>query len=143
MRKVLLTVAALALMTAGASAAEYAAVKAGAILERRDFASPPPDMTRKGFAWLPVTRTDPAYDPATQVKTGPVTTVNATDVSDVWSVRAKTAPELDAEKVVQVEQIAVAIVRALCNHESRIRTLASQPSVTFQQCKDALKSLIP
>ncbi|MGV8838984.1 MAG: hypothetical protein ACWA6X_01630, partial [Bauldia sp.] len=45
---------------------------------------------------LPVEVTDPPFDPATQVRTGPVLTIEATRVTRVWTVRDKTAEELAA-----------------------------------------------
>lgn len=49
---------------------------------------------RPGYKWVPVVVVDPAFDGATQVKTGPVRTISATQVTDTYSVRAKTAAEL-------------------------------------------------
>lgn len=162
MKKLVLALVLIA-VTSAANAAEYAAVQSGVILERRDFASAPPDMTRKGFTWLPVIRTDPDYDATTQVKTGPVTAINATDVTDVWTVRPKTTQELDADKAAAIAGITVAIIRALCNHENRLRDLqrfaradnnaqavtagiptpANSATLTIDECKTLLQSLIP
>ena len=59
----------------------------------------------KDIGWLPVILTDPDFDPNTQVRSGPVggqvgdsIPTNADDVSIVYSVRNKTAQELDDEK---------------------------------------------
>lgn len=59
---------------------------------------PPVLKPEKGLRWLPIIVTNPTYDGNTQVKEGPVVTVNATDVTRVWTVRDKTAQELDEQK---------------------------------------------
>ena len=141
--RLMLALAALLTMASPSLAAPYALVVEGSILEWRDFADTPPDLARKGVAWLPVEITDPPFDPATQVRSGPVTTVEADRVSRVWTVRAKTAAEIDADKTLQIDGLDVAVFRALCNHENRIRALETKAAMTIAQCKTAFKSLIP
>lgn len=140
-----LTIALLTLALCGsASAAPYALVdQVNAILELRDFASTPNDPTGKGWRWLPIIITDPAFDPATQVRTGPVTTVETLRVTRVWTVRAKTAQELDDDKVARIEGADAALIIAICNHENRIRVLEAKAQITLAQCKAALKGLLP
>jgi hypothetical protein len=57
--------------------------------------TPPTLRPEKGMRWLPITITNPAHDGTTQVKEGPVLTINADNVTRVWTVRDKTAQELD------------------------------------------------
>lgn len=59
----------------------------------------------KALGWLPVVLVDPAFDGTTQVRTGPVggqmgdaVTANADNVTVTYSVRDKTAQEIDDEK---------------------------------------------
>jgi hypothetical protein len=59
---------------------------------------PPILKPEKGLRWLPITITNPDYNGAIQVKEGPVLTVNTDNVTRVWTVRSKTAQELDDEK---------------------------------------------
>jgi len=59
---------------------------------------PPALLPAKGMRWLPITITNPSHDEATQVKKGPVLTVNSDNVTRVWTVRDKNAQELDALK---------------------------------------------
>jgi hypothetical protein len=77
-----------------------------AIMEQRDFAEPPPDVSRKGIAWLPLVIVDPSFDPDAQVKAGPVDTVGEDAVTRAWSVRDMTADELAAR---QEEKITAAV----------------------------------
>ncbi len=141
MRKLLILI--LLILAPPALADPYAKVLGGAVVEYRDFSTPPPDMTRKGFAWLPIVITDPAFDSTTQVRTGPVTTVEALRVTRVWTVRAKTAQELDEDKTVRIEGADAALIIAICNHENRIRALENKAAITLAQCKSALKALLP
>lgn len=52
----------------------------------------------RGIGWLPVRYVDPAFDPETQVRTGPVLVVDTDEVVGTYTVRDKTAQELDDEK---------------------------------------------
>jgi hypothetical protein len=87
---------------------------------------------------------NPAYDSATQVKEGP--TIQEDHVNKirrtVYTVRAKTAQELDADKDVKVDSMDKVVFQILFNHENRIRTLAGQNQVTLAQFKTAVKGLI-
>jgi hypothetical protein len=65
--------------------------------------------TKPGYRWLPVEDTDPSHAPATQMKTGPVVTVEAARVTRVWTVRDKTAQELAEEATARRDAIATAM----------------------------------
>jgi len=65
----------------------------------------------KALGWLPVVLTNPPFDSETQVRTGPiggqvgdVVTGNADSVDVIFSVRDKTAQELDDEKDAEAGQ---------------------------------------
>lgn len=126
-----------------AKAAEYALVnQADEILELRDFASVPNDPVGKNWRWLPVEVTDPAFDGETQVRSGPVTAVEATRVTRVWTVRAKTAPELDADKQAEIDSLPEPVVKALLDHENRVRNSMGQAAITETALRATLKSYI-
>lgn len=132
------------LSSISATAAEYALVdQANAILERRDFAATPNDPTGKGWRWLPVVITKPAFDPTTQVQTGPVITVEASRVTAVWTVRNKTAQELDDEKTERVNAVDFLTFEVAFDHENRIRALEAKAAITRAQFKAALKARLP
>ena len=56
----------------------------------------------KEIGWLPVRYVDPAFDPLTQVRTGPDYVVAADEVVGTYSVRDKTSQELDDEKETEI-----------------------------------------
>lgn len=114
----------------------------GAIIDQRDFAETPPDVTRKGIAWRPLVVTDPAFDPATQVKTGPVLTTLADKVTKAWSVRTMTADELDAVKAAAVDAVDSVALKVLFNHENRVRALEGKQAVTSVQFRNAFKAML-
>ena len=58
---------------------------------------PPVLKSEKGMRWLPLEIIDPTPT-GDQIKTGPVITVLKTKVKKVWTVRDKTAAELNSEK---------------------------------------------
>lgn len=147
----LLAIIALWLMTSLATAplaraGEYVLLDGqNTILQRGGFDTRPPDPVGKGWRWFPVFRTDPPYDAATQVKTGPVTTIGPSDVTMVWTVRAKTAQELDDAKGDKISAIDMATFRALCHLKNETRRLStpSLPAWTQAECLTAFKSLLP
>lgn len=71
-----------------------------AVVDEREFngATPPDLREREGVEWRPIQVTAPAFDAKTQVRTGPVRTVFADRVEDVFTVRAKTAQEISDER---------------------------------------------
>lgn len=114
---------------------EYAIVDNGSIVGFRHFNTVPNLPGKPYRQFLPVVETNPSFDPETQVKTGPVVTVEAERVTRVWSVRDKTAQELDAD--VDFLQFRVAF-----NHENRIRALEGKAAITAAQFRAALKALL-
>ena len=78
----------------------------GAIVEERGFVEMPPDVSRKGIAWLPLVVVDPPFDPDTQVRAGPLDTVGEDAVTRTWTVRDMTSEELAAR---QEEKITAAV----------------------------------
>ena len=71
--------------------------------------NPPTLNPAKDLHWLPFTKVQPTYDSKTQVRTGPVEEVTAKEVTQTWTVRDKTAQEIDAD----VDDQAAAGVRTL------------------------------
>ena len=110
------------------------------IVERRliDLADVPPN---KLPLWRPVAAVgDDAYDPATQIKSGPVTTIESNRVVDTWTIRAKTAAELDAEKDLKISAIDALQFAVHFDMENRVRVLEAKPQITAAQYRNALKA---
>lgn len=102
----------------------------------------PSVLTKDGWRWLSVVDTKP-QPTATQVLDGPTITVNPTNVTRVWTVREKTAEEVDQEKDALAMEAAVTVLgKVLFNHENRIRALNSQAAITAAQFKNAIKALL-
>lgn len=145
------TLALAVILLLGASSAE-AAVRCALLVESSltllqygsfDRADCPPDPTGKGWIWVPAPLAEkPAFNPDTQVLEGPTVTVTADQVTQSYSVREMTPAEIEAVKQEKVDGISEAVLRALCSHENRIRTLNSQPNLTLAQCRAALKGLL-
>jgi len=74
--------------------AEYAIIVSGAIREFRQFDTPPSLPHKTTLQILPVVTTDPPFDPDTQVRIGPIVTIEQAQVTRVWTVRTKTPQEL-------------------------------------------------
>jgi len=134
------------LVSTQAQAGRCALLENGAIKEFRVFdgACPNNPAGKPQFKWLPAPLAAvPSYDSEAQVLSGPMHTIEPNQVTQSYSVRNKTAQELDADKVGRVNAIADAVIRALCNHENRIRTVEVKPALSLAQCRDAFKALLP
>ena len=82
----------------------------------------------------------PPHDPDVDVLEGPTYDVRPGVVNEQWSVRSKTAPEVDADKAAKLDAADLALIRTCIvllklafNHENRIRALEGKPNVTIQQ----------
>ena len=112
----------------------------------QDFAKAcPPDRLHKNIKWLPAPKADlPSFNPATQVRAGPTYTVGSKAVTEAYTVRAKTAQELDAEKdaLVARNESDKLIFEVLFDMANRIRALESKSAITRAQFRAHLKGLL-
>ena len=110
----------------------------------REFRSgTPPDLPLKPFRWLPLEITNPdVEDHATHTREGPVTTVKAKKVTRVWTVRPKTADELDADKEGQIPLSDSIQFKAMLDVENRTLALESKPAVTVDEYRETLKGML-
>jgi hypothetical protein len=76
---------------------EFAIIDSGVIVAFRDLDDVPSLEGKPYRVILPVETTNPAFNSATQVRTGPVITIEATRVTRVWTVTNKTAQQLTDE----------------------------------------------
>ena len=103
----------------------------------------PPKLPLKPFRWLPLEVTDPDVDDyATHTIEGPVTTVKAKKVTRVWTVRPKTADELDADKEGQIPPSDSIQFTAMLDVENRTLALESKPAVTVDDYRETLKGML-
>ena len=77
-----------------------------------------------------------------EVLDGPVITILDTTVTRVWTVRDKTAGELDAEKDSLADRITKAAFVISFNHENRIRVLEGKSPITKPQFKEAIRDRV-
>lgn len=84
--------------------ARFALITPASVVDRIADNIDPDVATKNGWRWLPYNVTKPNFDPVSQVREGPVISVNPTvEVTEVWTVRAKTQTELDSDAAEQVE----------------------------------------
>lgn len=127
--------------------ARYALILNNVLQEFREYATQPVDIPHKGVRWLPCPPVaPPAVDPTAEKLVGPTYTINATDVTEVWSKVALTAQEISDAKDAAVAGMNGAafpvIFRAIFNLNNRVRVLEGQPPLTVLQFKAALKALL-
>jgi hypothetical protein len=110
----------------------------------REFRSgAPPDPPLKPFRWLPLEITNPdVEDHATHTKEGPVESVGAKKVTRVWTVRPKTADELDADKEARIPPSDSIQFKAMLDVENRTLALESKPAVTVDDYRETLKGML-
>lgn len=123
---------------------KYAVYIYGEYKRDRDFDTLP-DLPHKPYIqFYTIERVKPEYDPETQVIEGP--TIEEDHENKVrrfvWTVRDKTAQELDADKVNKVEGLNRVILEILFRHENRIRALEGKQAITVQQFKAAVKGML-
>ncbi len=103
----------------------------------------PPDLPLKPFRWLPLEVTNPdVTDHTTHIKEGPVTTVKAKKATRVWTVRPKTADELDADKEARIPPSDSIQFKAMLDVENRTLALESKPAVTADDYRETLKGML-
>jgi hypothetical protein len=103
----------------------------------------PPDLPLKPFRWLPLEITNPGVeDYATHTIEGPVTTVKAKKVTRVWTVRPRTADELDTYKESQIPPSDSIQFKAMLDVENRTLALESKPAVTVDDYRETLKGML-
>ncbi len=79
--------------------ARFALVKDNVTIDRMAVNVDPTVATKPGFRWMPCAPVaPPAFDPLAETITGPTYTVNANDVTEVWTKRALTAQEISDQK---------------------------------------------
>ncbi len=103
----------------------------------------PPDLPLKPFRWLPLEVTNPdVTDHTTHIKEGPVTTVKAKKATRAWTVRPKTADELDADKEARIPPSDSIQFKAMLDVENRTLALESKPAVTADDYRETLKGML-
>lgn len=118
---------------------QYACIKDGAIIERRYFDDPPPDVSRKGLTWLPV---EIVIDPigAGQVYDPMITTIAVDKVTIRQPARDMTANEISAAKDSQLNAIDKLVFEETFQLRNAIRALQSLAPLTAAQYKALIKA---
>lgn len=122
----------------------FAIIDANGVRERRMLDARPEDIPHKGIKFLPVQSIGEgaAVDPLTQIKEGPVTAILADKVTDTWTVRAKTAPEVTADQDSKVDQHSQMLLRVLFQINNDVRVLKGQSALTMPQFRQSLRALV-
>ena len=103
----------------------------------------PPNISQKDLKWLPIEITNPAVtEHTTQIKEGPVTTVEADKVTKVWTVRPLTEQELDDAKELQIPPSDSITFKTMLDVENRTLALESKPAVTASEYRETLKAML-
>ncbi len=103
----------------------------------------PPDLPLKPFRWLPLEVTNPdVTDHTTHIKEGPVTTVKAKKATRAWTVRPKTAEELDTDKEARIPPSDSIQFKAMLDVENRTLALENKPAVTADDYRETLKGML-
>lgn len=120
----------------------YALVKTSDNSINRFDGSVDPDVqTKPGFVWRACPHVaKPAFDPATETVEGPTYTVNASDVTEVWTKRALTAQEISDRKDGKISSIDALQFAVSFDMENRVRALEAKAPITAAQYRAALKA---
>lgn len=122
---------------------EYALIETltNTLREYRNLETQPPDLPHKNLRWLPVVVVNPTSTDA-QVKEGPVVTVEAEQVTRVWTVRDKTPQEIDDDKTAQVDAMGEVAIKGMLETQNVWRVSVGLPVITEAQLRANLKSYI-
>lgn len=114
----------------------------GAFVAERDFDEKPSLAGKPYRKFYSVETVKPSFNSATQVRTGPVVEEDHDKEirRHVWTVRDKTAEELDADKAEQVSAVNVLTFKVGLDHENRLRKLEGRAEITADQFRAALKA---
>jgi hypothetical protein len=130
---------------------EFAIIDNGVIVEFRQFEEAPSPLAGKPYRqFLPVVVTDPPFNSATQIRTGPVLTIEATRVTRVWTVTDKTAQQIldetnarrdeAASQLDQVEDVLRAVVLVIKDEINILRAQHSLAARTTAQLRTAVRN---
>lgn len=124
----------------------YARIKSGVFNGLIDLDQQPPDIPHKGIVWLPCSPVaKPSFDPESEKVTGPTYTINANDVTEVW-----TKSNLSAQEISDNKDAAIAGINGLhlpqrrlnLAFHNRIRALEGQGAHTMLQFLAYWKGLL-
>lgn len=119
----------------------YARIIDGKVSEFREFAREPDPNPKKGFDWRPCPLgIKPEVDPETEVLESPTYQVGASEVTETFTKRDKTAQELDNAKEAELTAVQRLLFEVNFDQENRIRTLEGKNTITKVQYRDALKA---
>lgn len=111
--------------------ARYARIKNDVFDGLKEFSSQPPDIAHKNIKWLPCPAVStPSFDPKTEKLEGPTYAVNASDVTEEWTVTALSGPEIAANKAAATAAINGTyrfIIKALHDLDTRARAEENPP----------------
>jgi len=102
-------------------------------------------QTKPGWKWLRADpATPPSFDPETQMREGPTYVIDASAVTESYSLRALTAQELSERKDGQVSAVTKVLAAALFDAVNDIRALKvpAQAALTKAQFTAYLKTKV-
>ena len=102
-----------------------------------------PDLPQKPFRWLPIKVTNPdLLDHETHMKDGPLISVKDDRVVKVWTIRPRTAQELDDVKESHIPRTDSIQFKTMLDIENRTRIVEKKPSVTALEYRASLKEML-
>ena len=103
----------------------------------------PPDLPQKPFRWLPIEVTNPdLLDHETHMKDGPLISVKDDSVTKVWTIRPRTAQELDDVLEGKLPLNDSIEFKAMLDMENRTLALEKKPKLTAAKYRASLKALL-
>ena len=117
------------------------------IIRVANFQSPPPPFNQKPWRWIPIVATNNVtVDNNAEIRLDSTYVVSGNTVTENEQKRTMTVPESDARKNTSVEKVfapeTIALATVCFELTNAVRNLNSQPSVTVNQFKNYLKTLL-
>lgn len=118
----------------------YALINPDDEIIREEFSIDPTVETKPGYRWIPIeVESPPKYDQNTSVSEGPNLRLETDKVVKYWTIREKTAMEIQNEVDSKINSIDPMILKIM--HQQH-KMITSNNEITFDEYKVYLRSLV-
>lgn len=122
---------------------EYALITPDGIVDRYSFNIDPKTGTKPGYKWVPVEEIKKEISDPSQIYDSPVVSVLNDKLVKTWNPRSKTEKEIEREKNAKLDRLDPSfLLDVLLDLENRCRVLESNKTVTKDEFRDILKSMM-
>lgn len=121
----------------------YALINPEGAIDRVAVNIDPAVQTKRGWRWLPIeTQAQPSFDHETQAIIGPIVTVEANRVVESYTVRSRSADEIEADRIRRVDGMSKIEFEIAFGVENRLRALEGKTALKRGEFRAELSKLL-